>query len=285
MARLKLTAENYFSPEANWQYMSASQFKSFRRCEAAALAELRGELGRKETTALLVGSYVDSYFSGELEQFKAEHPEIFKKDGTLKAEFAQALKISKRLEQDDLARMLLAGKHQTIKTGKIAGVWYKTKSDSLLTARQVEAICKKFPEVRNIVPFGGAMIVDLKCMKDFEDIWDEEQHEKVNFAEFWGYDIQGAIYQQIDKRMLPFVIVGATKEAEPNIEAMYIPDDDLAFALSEVEALSPRYAAIKRGEIIPEGCGKCAYCRSVKRLSSIKHYKQINEDDSLSASW
>lgn len=275
MARLKLTAKNYYSNEANWQYMSASQFKSFRKCEAAAMAELRGEWGRKETTALLVGSYVDAYFSGELEQFKAEHPEIFKKDGTLKADFVQALHIAKRLESDELARMLLSGKHQTIKTGKIGGVWYKTKSDSLLTARQVEAICKKFPQVREIVPFGGAMIVDLKCMKDFADVWSDELHEKVSFVEFWGYDLQGAIYREVDKRMLPFVIVGATKEAEPDIEAMHIPDEDLDSALAEVEEYSPRYAAIKRGEIEPIGCGKCAYCRSKKQLSGIKHYRLV----------
>jgi len=275
MARIKLTAENYYSPEANWAYMSASQFKAFYRCEAAALAELKGEWGRKETTALLVGSYVDAYFSGELEQFTAEHPEIYTKQKTLKADFQKAHDICERLNRDELARMLLSGKHQKIKTGKIADVWFKMKSDSLLTARQVEAICKKYPEVRSLVPFGGAMIVDLKCMKDFDDVWDEEQHEKVNFAEYWGYDIQGAIYQQIDGRMAPFVIVGATKETATDIEAMYIPDEDLAFALSEVEALSPRYAAIKRGEIAPEGCGKCAYCRNEKRLSTIKHYKQI----------
>ena len=275
MARLKLTADNYYSPEANWAYMSASQFKSFRKCEAAAMAELRGEWNRPNSTALLVGSYVDAYFSGELEQFTAEHPEIYTKQKTLKADFQKAHDICERLNRDELARLLLDGKHQTIKTGKIAGVWYKTKSDSLLTARQVEAICKKFPEVRNIVPFGGAMIVDLKCMKDFEDIWDEDQHEKVNFVEFWGYDLQGAIYQKIDRRMLPFVLVVATKEAATDFEAMYIPDEDLAFALSEVEALSPHYDAIKRGEIEPEGCGKCAYCRSKKRLTSIKNYKQI----------
>ena len=274
---MKLTAENYYSDEANWQYMSTSQFKSFSRCEAAAMAELRGEWGRKSTTALLVGSYVDSYFSGELEQFKAEHPELFKKDGTLKADFVQAQKIAERLERDDLARMLLSGRHQTIKTGKIAGVWFKTKSDSLLTARQVEAICKRFPQIRELVPFGGAMIVDLKCMKDFDDIWDDELHEKVSFVEFWGYEYQGAIYQSIDKRMCPFVIVGATKEDEPDIDAFHIPDDDLAFALTTVEEFSPRYAAIKRGEIEPVGCGKCAYCRSTKRLSSIKHYKTIND--------
>ena len=277
MPRLKLTAENYYSPEANWAYMSASQFKSFRRCESAALAELRGEWGKKDSIALMVGSYVDAYFSGELEQFKADHPEIFTKKNELKADFQKAHAICERIDRDELARLLLSGKHQTIKTGKIAGVWFKTKSDSLLTARQVEAICKKFPQVRELVPFGGAMIVDLKCMKDFENIWDDELHERVNFIEFWGYDTQGAIYQKVDNRMLPFVILAATKETEPDVEAMYIPDDDLAFALSEVEALSPRYAAIKRGEIEPEGCGKCAYCRSVKRLSVIKNYRNLKE--------
>ena len=273
MAQLKLTQDNYYSDEANWQYMSASQFKAFRKCEAAAMAELRSEWGRKNTTALLVGSYVDAHFSGEMEQFKAKHPEIFKKDGTLKADFLQAQKIVERLEADELARMLLSGRHQTIKTGKIAGVWYKTKSDSVLTARQVEAICKRFPEIRELVPFGGAMIVDLKCMRSFDDIWDDSLCEKVTFVEFWGYDIQGAIYQAVDKRQLPFVIVGATKEEEPNIDAMYIPDTDLEFALAEVEELSPRYAAIKQGKIEPVGCGKCAYCLSKKRLSGIRHYR------------
>lgn len=275
MPRLKLTAENYYSPEANLEYMSASQFKSFRRCESAALAELRGEWGRKETSALLVGSYVDAYFSGELEQFRAEHPEIFKKDGTLKAKFLQAQNICERLESDDLARMLLSGKHQIIKTGRIGGVWFKGKFDSLLTASQVEAICRRFPMVQALVPFGGPMIVDLKCMRDFETIWDEETQERVSFVHYWGYDIQGAIYQKIDNRMAPFVIVAATKETEPDIDALHIPDQDLAFSLAEVEALAPRYAAIKQGDIPPVGCGKCAYCHRTKKLDSIADYKKI----------
>jgi site-specific DNA-cytosine methylase len=90
MPKLKLTDANYYSPEANWAYMSTSQFKSFRKCEAAALAELRGEWNRPSSTALLVGSYVDAYFSGEMEQFKAAHPEMYKKDGALKADFEKA---------------------------------------------------------------------------------------------------------------------------------------------------------------------------------------------------
>lgn len=272
MAMLKLTNDNYFSPEANMQYMSASQFKAFRKCEAAAMAELTGAWKRPESTALLEGSYVDAYFSGELKQFRTAHPEMFKRDGTLKSEFLKAHNAAERLYYDDLARMLLSGQHQTIKTVKIGGVWFKAKFDSLLSAKQVEEICEVFPEMRHLVPFGGAMIVDLKYMKDFEPIWSEEDREKVSFIKYWGYDIQGAIYQAADKRSAPFVIVGVTKEAEPNIDAFHVPDEDLAFCLAEVEDLAPRYAAIKRGEIEPVGCGKCAYCRSVKRLTGVKHY-------------
>lgn len=272
MERLKLNEANYYSPEANMQYMSASQFKSFRRCEAAALAELHGEWSRTTTAALLVGSFVDAYFSGELAHFKAHTPELFKRDGTLKSEYQNALAIAKRLEQDELARMLLAGGHQVIKTGQIGGVWYKAKYDSLLDEEQVEAICKAFPDVRELVPFGGPMIVDLKCMRDFEPIWSDEAQEKVSFVNHWGYDIQGAIYQHLDGRHAPFVIVGATKETEPDIDAMYIPDEDLAFSLQEVESLSPRYDRIKRGEIAPLRCGNCAYCRRTKRLTAINHY-------------
>lgn len=281
MAMLKLTAENYYSAEANMQYLSASSFKSFMRCESAALAELRGEWARKDTTALLVGSYVDAYFSGEMEQFLADHPEIYKRDGTPKAEFVSAQKAAERLEADELARMLLSGRHQTIKTGKIAGVWFKAKFDSLLSDAQVEAICEKFPKVRQIVPFGGPMIVDLKFMRDFSPIWDEHMGEKVSFITHWGYDYQGAIYQHLDKRHAPFVIVGVTKETEPDIETVYIPDEDLEICIADVEERAPRYAAIKRGEIAPIGCGQCAYCRSVKRLESIKNYREFGEDEAL----
>ena len=89
---MQLTAENYYSQEANREYMSVSQFKDFAgtsgrlACEFAAMEKLEERWKDEETTALLVGSYVDAYFEGTLEQFKAEHPALFKKDGGLKAE-------------------------------------------------------------------------------------------------------------------------------------------------------------------------------------------------------
>ena len=67
---MKLTNENYFSKEADMEYMSVSQFKAFEQCEAAALASVKGEWERPKTTALLVGSYVDAHFEGTLDVFK-----------------------------------------------------------------------------------------------------------------------------------------------------------------------------------------------------------------------
>lgn len=270
---LKLTNENYFSDEANWDYMSASQYKAFKRCEAAAMAELRGEWSRKDSTALLVGGYIDAIISNELPQFTQSRPQMFKKDGSLKAEYIAAERAAQILLGDDLSRRLLSGKHQIIKTGKIAGVWFKCKMDSLLTASQVRAICDRYPEMRRVAPFDSPMIVDLKYMRDFEDIWDEDLREKVSFAEYWGYDIQGAIYQALDNRQAPFVIVGVTKQDVPDHDAFYIPGTDLDEQLADVEAMAPRYAAIKRGEIPAERCGKCPYCRATKRLIGARHYK------------
>lgn len=43
---MELTKDNYFSPEANAAYMSASQYKAFCRCEAAALAESAASTSR-----------------------------------------------------------------------------------------------------------------------------------------------------------------------------------------------------------------------------------------------
>lgn len=93
MALPVVTPENYYSPEMNMAYMGSTQFKAFERCEAAALAELKGEYRPPSSAALLVGGYIDAWFSGELPLYQAQHPEIFKRDGTLKAEYAEDGKI------------------------------------------------------------------------------------------------------------------------------------------------------------------------------------------------
>lgn len=275
-----LTNENYFSRENNMKYMGSSQFKSFQKCEASALAEIRGEYSCQMSTALLVGSYVDAHFEGTLDLFKAQHPELFAKTGktagSLKSDYIQANDIIARLESDELFSMLMAGKKQVIKTGEIAGVPFKIKIDSYLEAEQCAAIVDKFPETAEVFSFCDGAIVDLKCMKDMADVWSDAEWARVSFVEAWGYDIQGAIYQAVEGNMLPFILAVGTKESATDLAALTISDGDLAAKLAEVETLAPRYQAIKEGKIEPVGCGKCEYCRRKKKLTTIKNYREVN---------
>lgn len=259
---MRLTKLNYYSPKANREYMSASQWKSFNRCESAALAELQGKLVREETPSMLIGSYVDAYFSNELEDFTYSHPQLFKKDGTLKADYIKAEKLIERInldaERGGIFQKYLAGRHQKIMTGSIADVPFKIKMDSY------------FPK---------KVIVDLKVVKDFMPIYDPSLKRYVPFIEFWGYDFQGAIYQEIVRQKtglrLPFFIAAITKETEPELALMCIPQDRLDYCLAVVEATAPKFAAIKCGEMPPDGCGICNWCRSQKIVKEIIDYRDI----------
>lgn len=272
-----VTAENYFSPEMNMAYMGSTQFKAFDRCEAAALAEVRGEYAPAASTALLVGGYIDAYFSGELPVFQAQHPEIFKRDGGLKAEYVHAQNVIARMEADELYMLLMSGKKQVILTGEIAGIPFKVKIDSLLDADTSRRIVERFPEMAEVMGMCDGALVDQKVMRDMKGIWSEEEHTKVSFAQFYGYDIQGAIYQAIEGHMLPFLLAVGTKEDAPDIDVKYIPDGELAAKLAEVEDRAPRYQAIKEGKIAPRRCEKCAYCRMTKKLCRATDYREMGE--------
>lgn len=248
---MKLTADNYFSAEANMEYMSVSQFKSFLKCPAAALAELHGDYQREQTTALLVGSYVDAWFSGEMEQFTAEHPEIFKRDGTLKAEYVQAEQIISRVSKDEMFMEYMSGDKQVIMTGEIEGVPVKIKCDSLLPDK----------------------IVDLKIMRDFEPIYDPDVCSRVPFWVAWKYDLQAAVYQEIvyqnTGKRLPFFLAAATKEKVTDYNIYHLVQSDLDVALQTVKDNIVRFDAMKKGIIPTDRCECCDYCRSTKKLTEV----------------
>lgn len=272
---MELANNNYFSEEANEQYMSATQFKGFRRCEAAALAELRGEYTPPASQAFLVGGYIDAHFAGESDQYALQHPEIFKKNGELKAEFIHAQKIIERMERDELYSLLMAGEKQVIRTGEIAGVPFKIKIDSLLNEKQCYEIAERFPDTKAALIFADGAIVDQKVMKDLDSIWDPEQHARVSFVEAFGYDIQGAIYQEIEGNALPFILAVGTKESEPDLAALYIPDRDLEAALNIVKENATRYQAIKKGQVKPRRCERCDYCKRTRKLSGIISFSEF----------
>ena len=255
---MKLTQSTYFSTEANREYMSASQFKAFLDCPAAALAEIRGEYERPTTTALLEGSYLDAHFSGEMETFKETHPEIFnKRTGALKAEFRKADDAIELVEQDPFFMEHLQGEHQRIITGELFGVPFKAKIDNM-----------RLDE-----------IIDFKYMRDIKPIF--KAGERKTFIEAYNYHIQAFIYQrlvyQLTGLLKPFRLAVVTKE-EPADHYLFSVDQWLInSAGSIVKHYAPIFDALKKGDGAPERCGVCPYCRSTKKLTKITGYETLLE--------
>ena len=252
-----LTSSNYHSLDANKTYWSVSQFKQFDKCEACGLASARGQYHREETDALLIGGYVDAYFSGEMDEFVGKHADtMFKKNGELYAKFEQANQLINTIECQPLMMEYLEGEKQVIRTGELFGVDWKIKMDV----------------------FNGERIVDLKVVKDFEPIY-KEGFGRVSFIEYWGYDIQGAIYQKIEQissqraEPLPFYIVAVTKEKTPDIAVIRLPQHVLDTALKIVESKIDRFDLVKTGEIEPVRCEKCEWCKSTKILTEPMIYE------------
>ena len=246
---MKLTNDNYYSADANKAYWSVSQFKTFDKCEAAGLAEVRGEYAREMTDALLIGSYIDAFFSGESIPFMNAHgSEMFnKRTGELLAKFKHSDDIIDRILSQDSMNQMLEGDKQTIFTAELFGVPWKIKTDV----------------------YNGERIVDLKIVRDFEDIY-EKGFGYRSWIEYWGYDIQGAVYQKVEQlstgrdEPLPFYLVAATKERVPDLKIIQLPQDVLDDALKIVEAKIERFDLIKSGDVEPIRCEKCDYCKSTK---------------------
>lgn len=269
---MHLNESNYFDRPASEQYMSVSQLKRFTECEALALAELSGAYRRETTPALMVGSYVDAHFSGTLAQFVAEHPEIYTRTGTLRADYQQADEIIQYLSADPLLMMMLGGESQRIITGEIAGVPFKGKLDGLLSAEQCEAIVEAFPQMADTLLMADGAIVDLKIVRDFESLY-APGRGRVSFAEYWRYPLQLGSYQKMVKdrtgwRNVPCFVLAASKEKQPDKKLIYFPEYMLSAALAEVEPLISRFHALKQNQAGAVRCEKCAYCCQTKRVVS-----------------
>ena len=254
---MKLTADNYYSIEANREYLSVSQYKDFcgtlgkPACEEMALAKMKGEWEEEKTIPLLVGSYVDAYFEGTLEQFKTENPELFTKKRILRSEYKKADDIIERIERDRLFMRYLSGEKQKIFAASLFGAVWKVKLDSYIP---------------------GKCIVDLKVMQSLRKAHYTHDFGMMDFVRYWGYDIQAAVYQAvvsiITGERLPFYIAAASKEKETDIEIIQVPQVWMDERLAEVECNTPKILMLKNGEIDPIRCDACDYCKHTKVLTS-----------------
>lgn len=247
---MKLTERNYYGKNASLEYMSVSQYKQFCKCEAMAMAELKGKYERPKSSALLLGSFVDEMLTGtkkSQEKFIEEHrEELFKKNGDPYADVAKALEAIERVKAQPLMMKYLSGGHQKIMTGEIEGVPFKIKMDSYKPHEY---------------------IADLKYMASLRS---PNLFEPM--VKYWNYVAQGAVYQEIvyqnTGERLPFYLVIATKETPTHLEVCEIKQYDLDEELDNIRKRVPRFHAIKRGEVEAERCEEyeCNYCTETRVL-------------------
>ncbi len=274
---MKLTNKNYYGAAANNSFMSVSQFKQFEKCESMALAELKGEYERPKSKALLLGSFVDEMLTGtkksQVKFIVENRSEIFQKSSKLSkiddeeltviatdffpnifdidnkpyAEIVQALETIEKIKKQPLMMKHFKSKHQVIMTGEIAGVPFKIKMDNYKPGEFIA---------------DGKYMASLRSPNLFEPM-----------VKYWGYDIQGAVYQEIvyqnTGERLPFYLDIATKENPSHLAVAEIKQYDLDEALETVIKNAPRFQAIKNGEIEPERCGEydCNYCTETEIIT------------------
>ncbi|MCI9081461.1 MAG: hypothetical protein HFI70_03905 [Lachnospiraceae bacterium] len=253
---MKLNDDTYYSQSANEAYFSVSQYKDFCKCEAMALAKLRGEFEQPTTKAMLIGTLVDRWFEGTLDKLREESPNIFFcRNGSLRADFRKADQIIKRVQKDDRFMQYMSGRKQEILTFEMFGAPWKMKMDSF-----VEDVC----------------IADLKVVASIDT---DRGAVKASFRRL-QYHIQGAVYQAGAEAngygQLPFYLAIATKEAVTNFDIFQIDQPTLDLALREIEGNMPRFIAVKSGLEEPHYCGVCDYCKSVKK-ARIRNYSELLE--------
>ena len=268
---MRLTNRNYYGEKANAEFMSVSQFKDFMRCEAMAMEKIKGGYETPKSQALFLGSFVDEMLTGtkksqvkfivenfenifqkssryikiperdRLDFVRGEFDELFKaENGKPYAEIVQALGTIERIKRQPLMMEHFKSKHQVIMTGEIAGVPFKIKMDNYKPGKFIS---------------DGKYMSSLRSPNLFEPM-----------VKYWGYDIQGAVYQEIvyqnTGERLPFFLDIATKEKPSHLAVAEIKQYDLDEALETVKRKAPRFQAIKNGEIEPERCEEydCVFC-------------------------
>jgi len=266
-----LTKENYFSLEANQNYMSVSQFKDFAPafggCEAGALAKVKGEYTPKPIQAFVEGHYVHAWNEGSLEDFKANNPEIYastgKNAGQLKSEYQRCNRMIHTLESDPLVMQALDGQKEVIMTAELFGIEWKVMVDSYN------------PEL--------GIFTDLKTLKDMDSrYWNSHSQCFENFLDHYGYKLQMSVYAEVERRshnrenwLIPHMVV-ITKQDPPDHEVIYFDSEMIEQHLNIVRNHIERVKLVKSGQVIPERCENCDYCRLTKKVKRIRHYSEFN---------
>lgn len=273
-----LTDENYYSREADIHYMSCSQYQSFCKCEAAAMARLHGTWEPQGSSdALIQGNYFHSFMENAAahEAFCMEHfADVYKTttnkktgEATITGKYAPYVKLDEMLKitlAQPIVQALLAkrGENEKFMTGIIGGLPWRMKMDRY---------CE------------GRIILDWKTSADIRSTkYNPLTGQREIFLQEYGYLMRAAVYGEIERQVTKsatfpsFIIVAITKQNPPDKEAILLNDDPVwNRELVEVGEKLPRIQRIKEGGIQPRRCGQCEYCRETKTIDKIIHYTDL----------
>jgi hypothetical protein len=254
-------------------YMSVSSYKNYLDCEAMALASDKGEYVRPQTNECLVGSYLHSWNEGAeaLDNFKSCTPDMFNKNGSMKAAFLFADQMIETLQNDPFCMYMLEGLKEQIITAEMFGTMWKIKIDTLKV---------------------DDSIIDLKSTRSIWELqWNNFYKCKVSFLEQYNYFRQLAVYCEVERLasgratwLTPY-IVAVSKETPPDKAVISLEDNSHAWKqnarfsdeLMLVEANLPRILQVKAGEVEPVRCGRCAYCRASSGTTEIISYHALED--------
>lgn len=274
---MELTRDNYYTAEADWAYMSCSQYQGWCECEAKQLAKLqrRWEDGAKE--AFLVGNYFHTHFEGPEahEAFCWENfDSIYKTKATKTlgtvvtgkyAPFEQADKMIAVAERDALIQSLvnMPGENELIMHGELFGIPWRVRVD------------KYVPD--------GRLIIDYKTVANINELkWSDALHEKVTFIDAYGYMMRAAVYSEIEKQYAGaetdphFIIIAISKQDYPDKDVLELNHRQrYDYELDRIKERIQFIQRVKDGITKPVRCGVCDYCRATKRLFAIKPYFRL----------
>lgn len=259
---MKLTQDNYFSKEADKEYMSVSQFKLFEECEAKAYATIYGQEDATYKTAFLEGQLFESLVAGDSKLFISKHPELISTrgatSGELKSEYKKVINAAKKFNSQDFFRNIIEKcDKQVILTGEIKGVKVKCALDL-------------FDKETN-------SIYDIKCMKDFNEQWSKKEKAYVPWYYIYNYVLQLTVYREIVRQNFgepkEIALLAATKEEIPDIQALKFDSNILDIELDYFKNKIEWYNKIKLNKAPFIECGCCDYCKKIKTIEEFMEVK------------
>lgn len=272
----RLTRENYYTPQADWEYMSCSQYQSFLECEAATVARLSGRYVSKEKPeALLIGNYVHSYLESKEahEEFlKQNFDDIYKtrvdkKSGeiTVTGKYAPFERADRMIDTltgcEEIKRFIdMDGENERIMTGEIFGMPWRIRIDKYIPGRN--------------------LIIDYKTCADFhKSEYNEQTRQKESFIEAYGYMMRAAVYSEIEMQNtgkdIPanFILICVSKQDVPDKDLFLLNNRErYELELENIKKNLIRIKRVKEGSVYPLRCGRCEYCRATKKIKGIKPY-------------